>query len=163
MALAGRAPQGGALSAATNKDLRRRLGAVAGTKLNLSAVNVFGTPMVSAVHTRRVSLSSLDSRLKGVMAVAHEPVLIGNSGGAAAVMGAMPQAEDTQAEVTAFVETLLAHDRIDFGATRKKAKRGMGLVAAAGSPKHTTHVVRMVGGKKVLERTSFQCGMCSHR
>jgi hypothetical protein len=148
MALAGSAPAAGALSAATQKDVRQRLGAKPGARLRISAVDVFGTPMVSAVHMREVSLSSVDKRLTGVVAAAQETVTVGASGEGAAVMGMMPHAADTEVEVTSFVESLLAHDRIDFG--RKGA-----------APRHATHVVRRVRGKRVLERARFQCGGCT--
>jgi len=81
-------------------------------------------------------------------------------------MGSMPHPENTEAEVLAYVKTLVAHDRIDFGDKKKKktaAKRGM-VAGAAAAEDHTTHVIRRVGGKKVLERVRFLCGVgCSHR
>jgi hypothetical protein len=161
MALAGQAPKGAALSTATQKDLRDRLGVRAGAKLSLEAKNVFGTRMVAATHAREVPLASVSTKLKGVVAVAHEPVMVGASGRKAAVIGAMPHAADTEAEVLAFVETLLAHDRIDFG-TEKAATKKRGLMAAE-RPKHTTHIIKRVRGKKVLERVRFLCGQtCSH-
>jgi hypothetical protein len=55
MALAGAAPtKGGSLGAATRKDLLKRLGITGGGKLSLSGANVFGTHLVTAVHTTEV-------------------------------------------------------------------------------------------------------------
>ena len=79
-------------------------------------------------------------------------------------MGSMPHPENTEAEVLAYVRTLVEHDRIDYGGKKKKApKRGM-VAGAAATEDHTTHVIRRVGGRKVLERVRFLCGVrCSHR
>ena len=152
MALAGNAPQGAALGAATRKDLLRRMGNARGARLSLAAANVFGTPVVQAVQSRSVSLTGLAPQLNGVVAMAHEPVMVGASGARAAVMGGMPNSADTDSEVHAFVASLVEHRRIAF----PKATRG----AAAAMPshvQHTTHVVRNVGGKKVLQRVRFAC------
>ncbi len=79
-------------------------------------------------------------------------------------MGSMPHPENTEAEVLAYVKTLVAHDRIDYGGKKKTASK-RGMVAGGGAtPDHTTHVIRRVGGKKVLQRVRFLCGAgCSHR
>jgi hypothetical protein len=151
MALAGSAPKGAMLSAATRKDLLRRLGGERGSKLSVTRANVFGTEVVHAEHQREVPLAGLDKSLRGVVALAHEPVTIGASGAGAAVMGAMPQAADTEHEVASFVKSLLQHDRIDFGKARKSAA---GLAKAKAG---ATHVVATVGGKKVLRRVRFHC------
>jgi hypothetical protein len=116
---------------------------------------VFGTRAVRVVQSRNVPLGSVDSRLKGVVAVAHEPVLVGGSGGRASVLGVMPQAQDTELEVQSFVASLLAHDRIELGKPKKRA------FAAATGDGHTTHAIRTVGGKKVLKRIRFRCGCCA--
>ena len=153
-ALAGAAPSGATLSATTRKDLLQRMGNAPGAKLALSAVNMFGTPVVQAVQTRSVALGALDPRLKGVVALAREPVMVGASGARAAVMGAVPHASDTDSEVLTFVESLLAHRRIDLRSKPKKSA----LVAGTGTHwDHTTHVINSVGGKKVLQRTRFLC------
>ena len=157
MSLAGAAPKGAVLSAATRRDLLDRLKSPKGAKLSLTAESVFGTPMVSAMHTRSVSLSSVSDSLKGVVATAYEPVMIGGSGTRAAVMGHMPNSEDTDSEVQAFAGTLLAHDRIDFGG-KPKAK---GIVNLSGKLEPAkTHAIKSVGGKKTLVRVRFVCRGC---
>jgi hypothetical protein len=155
MALAGSAPKGAALGAATRRDLVRRLGGRRGAKLSVAPANIFGTRVVSVTHTRDVALGDLDKRLKGVVAIAHEPVMVGGSGGQASIMGAMPHAADTETEVRSFVESLLVHGRIDLG----KAKKG--AVASVKPAGETTHAIRSVGGKKVLRRIRFRCACCS--
>lgn len=159
MALAGGAPKRASLTAATRRDLMERLGAGRRPKLSVRATNVFGTPAVEAVHAREVPLGDIDKRLRGVVAIAHEPVLIGSSGGRASVMGAMPHGIDTEAEVRSFVNSLLAHGRIELGKPGKP-KRAKGIVAGAGRIGGTTHRIKTVGGKKVLQRFRFLCGCC---
>jgi len=151
MALAGSAPRGAALGPATRRDLSRRLGGGRGARLSMASSDVFGTRVVQAVQTRDVSLGSLDPSLRGVVAIAHEPVMIGGSGGRAAVMGMMPNVEDTDSEVRSFVKSLLEHDRIDLGKKKKKS-----LVASEARAR-PTHAIKKVGNKKVLERIRFQC------
>jgi hypothetical protein len=151
MALSGAAPKGAVLGPATRKDLLQRLGGVRGAKLSLTAGEVFGTRVVTALHTRDIGLGALDKRLRGVVAAAHEPVMIGASGKRAAVMGAMPHAVDSDNEVQAFVKSLLAHERIDFG---PPAKRALGAANGAGA---ATHVIKSIRGKKVLQRIRFEC------
>jgi hypothetical protein len=153
MALAGTAPKGAKLGTAAREDLRRRLGSVRGAKLSLSATDFFGVKAVNAVQTRGVQLGSVDPRLKGVVAMAHEPVIVGASGSRAAVMGAVPNVAETESEVKAFVGSLVAHRRIGYGRKAKKA-----AVAKRDFPEHVTHVVKSVGGRKVLQRVRFLCG-----
>ena len=151
MALAGNAPEGATLGAATRKDLLVRMGNMRGAKLSLSAANVFGTPVVNAVQSRNVSLTGLAPQLNGVVATAQEPVMVGRSGTRAAVVGAMPNSADTDSEVKAFVASLVEHRRIAFP---KSARSG---AVAPAHPQHTTHVIKTVGGKKVLQRVRFAC------
>jgi len=163
IALAGPAPKKAALAPATRKDLVQRFAASRGAKMSVAAVNVFGTPMVEVTNEREVPLGGLDSRLKGVVGIAQEPVMVGASGGRAAVMGVMPHAPDTDSEVQEFVKTLLAHDRIDWGGTKKRSSRKRGIVAApSGRDTQATHTIESVGGKKVLSRVRFLChgGCC---
>jgi hypothetical protein len=155
MALAGNAPKGASLGIATRKDLARRMGGPRSARLTATAANVFGTRVVQAVQTRDIPLEGLDRRLKGVVAVAHEPVLIGGSGGRASVFGAMPHRVDTEVEVESFVKSLLSHDRIDLGKGKKKA-----MVASDDREAHATHAIKSVAGKKVLQRIRFRCGCC---
>ena len=118
----------------------------------MSSANLFGTEVVHAVQTRSVDLGKLHSELKGVVALAQEPVMVGDSGGRAAVLGARPHMDDTDVEVRAFVESLLAHGRIKLGKPTKRA-----AAVSSSNWDHATHVIRAVGGKKVLQRARFQC------
>src|SRR5262249_57257510 len=81
--------------------------------------------------------------------MAYEPVNVGDSGGRAAVAGAMLQPDDTVKEVIEFVKALLKHDRIDLDKKKKGAvasPRG----ATDGKRSTATHAIESVGGKKVL-------------
>ncbi len=156
MGLAGPAPKKATLAAATRKDLALRLASPRGAKMKTTAVDVFGTPMVEVTHQREISLGAVDKRLKGVVGLAQEPVMVGESGGRAAVMGIMPHALDTDSEVHEFVKTLLEHDRIDWGG-KKRAPRKRGLMAGLSNNTHTTHAIQSAGGKKVLVRVRYLC------
>jgi hypothetical protein len=97
-----------------------------------------------------------------VVAYAAEPVLLGRSETRAAVLGALPEQTRTEDEVGAFVETLLKNGRIELG-TKPRAATKRSLSAAMPEPKSNnvpTHVIRTVGGKKVLTRVRFMCGCC---
>jgi hypothetical protein len=155
MALPGAAPVGAALAPAVRRDLLQRLGSARGARLAVSAASQFGEPMVNVVHAREIPLGSLDKRLAGVVAIGHEPVMVGASGGRAAVMGALPNAADTRSEVQAFVQSLLAHDDIDLRPPKSRAAAAP--TDTAGAP---SHVVRSMGGKKVLQRVRFCCRCC---
>lgn len=160
MALAGKAPKGATLTAATRQDLARRLGGVRGAKLNIASSNLFGTRVVSAVRTRDVPLGNVDKRLKGVVAAATEPVMVGSSGGVAAVLGALPNTEDTESEVQSFVKSLLDHGRIAFQKPKTSAVALTSLAAKKKQVEYATHVITTERGKKVLKRIRFRCTPC---
>jgi hypothetical protein len=157
MVLDGAAPRGKTLSSATHKDLKARLGSGKGAKMSLTALDLFGKKVVHVLNTREVPLGSVDKDLQGVVGVVYEPVNVGASGGRAAVLGAMPQPDDTDKEVIEFVKSLLEHDRIDLDKKKKSA-----VASAAGTTdgkrSATTHAIKTVGGKKVLRRVRFLCG-----
>jgi hypothetical protein len=142
------------VSAATTKDIRERIRAEPRSKLNVSHRHMFGTDVAEAIHKREVPLDAVDRRLKGVVAYGTEPILIGNSGPRPAVLGMLPEPNRTADEVTAYVETLLKHGRIQMN-----GRRPMGAVASRRTPFIPTHVIRKKGGKKVLERVRFVCGL----
>jgi hypothetical protein len=155
-ALAGPAPTGARpqLDPATRRDLLARLGSPPRASLTVAPTTVFGEQMLQVTHQRAVDLGPVDRRLRGVTAIAPEPVLLGASGPRAAVIGHLPEPIATQTEVHAFVRSLLAHDRIAFtlgdGAHSRRQANGK----PRGLP---THAIRVVRGKKTLERIGFSC------
>jgi hypothetical protein len=139
------------LAAATAKDVRERIRAASGSKLTTGLRQMFGEKVAEVVHHREVDLGQVDRRLKGVVALAAETVLVGGSGGRAALLGMLPEPNQTEDEVGAFVECLLRFGLIKFA-------RQAGAVARSESPQPPTHVIRTRGKKKVLERVRFLCG-----
>ena len=153
--LAGPSPTAGprgalrSLSVETRRDLMGRLGAGAHARMVVRRRDIGGASVVQAVHHREVSLGGVSRRLKGVVALAPEGVLVGGSGRRAAVLGALPEASATTDEVESYVDSLVTHDRIDYG------EKG---VANRSRMTWHSHVIRWVGGRRVLTRTRFACG-----
>lgn len=116
-----------------------------------------GRPVIRATHMRDVPLGSIDSKLKGVVAIVPEAVLVGSGSRTAAILGELPESTASTDEVTTFVQTLLASNRIasDREAVRKGVKS-----ATAGDDRARllTHAIRESGGKKTLKRVRFACG-----
>ena len=110
-----------------------------------------GRRIVKAVHEREIALGDLHSKLKGVVALAPESILVGSSGGFAAALGALPDPTATTDEVLSYVDTLVKHDRIAFDA---RLVRRMRTAKAAG---YITHKIKAVKGKKMLTRIRFAC------
>ncbi len=160
-ALAGKGPPRGRgsrppLPPAAVADLRHRLGADRSARIVVRRGEIAGEPVVRATHLREVPLGELDNRLKGVVAVAPEPVLVGSVRKRAAILGELPEPTASSQEVTTFVQTLLESNRIAF--VRDAVRRGIGSAVAADERKRLpTHAVRTVGAKKVLERVRFAC------
>lgn len=169
-----RGEAGAALAAATWRDLRERLGAPGKARVVLRRRAIGGEEVVQAVHQREVALGELTPRLAGVVARAPESVLVGGSGGRAAVLGGLPEATTTVDEVMAYVESLVLHDRIDYSGAVRGARKGHARVrrkgagsgrggAGGGSPETGefswhTHEVRVMAGQPVLRRVRFACG-----
>jgi hypothetical protein len=163
-ALAGAAPNlvahttGALLSAATRKDLKQRIGAHPTARLLVSAREIAGENVAEAIHQREVSLSGLSDRLRGVIAIAAEPILVGDSGGRAAILSVLPEVNGTTDEVYAFVQSLLKNDQIGFEKDSAKPTAHSLIADSPDTSKELpTHVVRSKGGKKVLERVRFAC------
>ena len=146
-ALAGAAPEIKAaavsLGAAAKKDLRARIGA-AGGKMAMSALRIGGEAVAEIVHQRLVPLDRLDKKLKGVVARPPEAVLVGASGGRAAILGALPEPAATADKVETFVRSLLNQGAIDVGGSveERPAAAGSGDREAAGRPRHFTRSKR---------------------
>ena len=161
-ALAGKAPtmRPGArqpLPSAGLADLRRRMGASPKERLFVRPGVIGGQPVVRATHVREVPLGQIDNKLKGVVAMVPEPVLVGAISRTSAILGELPDPTASSNEVAAFVQTLLESNRIAF--STETARYGIKSATASDSRKRLpTHRVRETGGKKVLERVRFACG-----
>jgi hypothetical protein len=154
------------IAAATLSDLRERMRTPKNARFTVRPLGMLGAGIAEAVHRREVQLGQFHKQLRGVVAYAAEPVLVGASGHRAALLGALPEPNRTEDEVAAFVETLVKHHRIAFGGKPAKAaargrRRGAAAApASTGVPTPYTHVIKSVGGKKVLTRVRFLCGCC---
>jgi len=164
--LAGRAPTvhgGASLGKAARRDLAARLGVSPQAKVHVASVDVGGQRFASVVHSKRVALDDVDPRLRGVVMETAVPVIVGASGGRAAVMGAMPEPTSTEREVQAFVRSLIGHGQVEMpGGTPSPAAAARGPAAATRSRRGraTPEVVRethRVVGKRLV-RVRFACG-----
>jgi hypothetical protein len=149
--LAGPSPQvnarGASLPAATARDLRSRLG-ISAASMTVHAMDLPGGRVAEARYHREVDLGHVHKSLKGCVAIVPQSVMVGESGGRAAVLGLMPETRAIDDETSSFVESLLKHNRIAFGGKPQTHRTGL-----------ETHVIRARrGGKKILARAGFMCG-----
>jgi hypothetical protein len=151
------------LTTSTREDLKRLLNAPPQARLAVSTRSIGDEQIAEVTHYREVSLGTLSNDLKGVVALAAEPVLVGSSGKRAAVVSNIPNEGTTTDEVHTFVSSLLESDMIDFdGSSRSAAptrgRRAAGpATGAATKPRRPlpTHTIRMRSNQKVLERIRF--------
>lgn len=154
-ALGGKVTRRVALSRAAVQDLRARLGAAPAERMLVEPREIGGQRVVCATHLRHVPLGGLDRRLRGVVAVAPRPVLVRSVDRTVALLGGVPESTTSEDEVKAFVETLLASDRIAFDrSTRAGIKSTVRKDVRLRLP---THAVHEVGTVKMLRRVRFAC------
>ena len=151
-ALSGTAPRFKAdvasLSAAIKRDILERIGGVG--KIAMSVLRLGGEQVAQLIHARPISCDDFDKRLKGVFAIAHESILVGDSGGRAAILDGLPDPSSTQTEVETYVRSLIKKGAIDFGDRSKGAVSGSGFPSAS-------HRIKTVGGKRMLVRFRYAC------
>jgi hypothetical protein len=153
----GRGSGRGVLSPAALADLRRRIGAAPGASITVRPTVIAGQRVAHAAHLREIPLAKLDRRLKGVVTLVPEPVLLGSADRTVAILGALPEAAATADEVNAFVASLLAADRIAFAP--EDVKGGIGSAVKRDRRKRLpTHAVHALRGRRVLRRVRFSCG-----
>jgi hypothetical protein len=143
----------GKLSAAVMKDLTKRL--AIGTDVSYSVRRSGLEERVANVGFRvPVALDGIDARLAGVLAMADVEVLVGGSGGRAAVLGAAPQASISAESVRHFVSSLVANGQIAFPSKQAAAA----TASATSTSRRSTHEIVDVSGVRSLQRVSFMCG-----
>ena len=134
---------------------RHRIEAPAGSKLSFQELTLGDQEVVEATHHREVRLDQDGKELKGVVAYAPEPVLVGGVLKSAAVFNMLPDPSTTEDEVHAFVGTLLSNENISFDSKRPVAKAAA-ITGPNKSPlKYTTHIIKLIRGKKVLTRVRY--------
>jgi len=146
------------LATATQRDLLTRIRGAAKGTLSAVRLKVGGKTVVKAVHQRPVRLDALAKRLKKVVVMASESVLVGRSGTRAAVLGQLPEERATQEEATIFVRTLLKHQSITLGKPKAKRVKKRRARPKAKPSMPATHKVQKQGKTRVLVRTQFTCG-----
>ena len=144
---------------ATISDLRHRFGTGARAAATTNLVEFGGQAMANVAIRDEVPLDKVDKRLRGVVASVESVALVGQSGGAAALMAA-PRAGAANDEVLDFVSSLVAHDQIAFDRAptpgRKRAAKAV-AAPADGSAGVATHAVKRRGRKQELQRVRFAC------
>jgi hypothetical protein len=147
---------------AVASELRQRLSAEPGTRIDHSQITLGAERADKFVQRREVDLTGLGELVKGVVATAPEPIVVGGlQRGYAAARSSMPEPHTTEEEVRFFVKTLLAHGSIAPGSRERPSRRRMATAAVAPAElqlETPTHVVRTAQGKKVLRRVRFACG-----
>lgn len=138
-----------------------------------------GDDTAQVTTQRTVDLTGVSDRLANVKCYTPYSTLVGTSGGAPAVLGAIDPAAMISSEVRAYVATLVRRGQVDFtrpgaakravgkaakkqakgkakkGKAAKRAKRGAGYLSQDNRP---THVLRQRGADVVIERVNFSCG-----
>ncbi len=149
-ALAGASVAVGKIAAAVKKDLLGRLRSSTTAKITATAEKIAGKKVTEVIHDRLVELGSVHAKLKGVVALAQESILMGSVNKRAVVLGEMPEAESTVADVEHFVKSLVDQGAILFD--KPKAS-----LVAQQLPSAVTHVVQTVKGQKTLVRIRYSC------
>ena len=146
----------------TRRELRERVGA-GDRNMYLSPLNIGGERVAEMRHSQDVPLDALDDRLKGVIAKTQVSTLVGQSGGHAAILGGLPEANATADEVETFVRSLLKLGAIEMplangGPLVTRARSAVAGVTRAIPPVHgSTHVIRTIRGQKTLVRVRYVC------
>ncbi|HEX8512460.1 MAG TPA: M36 family metallopeptidase [Allosphingosinicella sp.] len=162
---------GARVAPAVRQRLREMLRVDPAAKLQLRELDIGAGAVVEVASSLEVDLSGLSESLRNVVANVPRPVLVGDTRGAAAVLGAVQPSMLYSIEVRDFVATLVDHGVIAFagdepgGAKKTRgvatgARKGAGLVAGPGAK---THRVSGGRGQPTLERISFACGCACRR
>jgi hypothetical protein len=133
-----------------------------GSRFQVRMLDFADGPVAEVASDLRVDLTGLSERLANVVTHVPRPVLVGEAGGTQALLGVVPSAMLYSSEVRDFVETLVAHQAIEFEPQaadppkrRKRARAGAGLVQKQDAK---THAVVDEEGTPTLKRISFACG-----
>ncbi len=145
--------------------VKRRLAEILGaetTKLAISQVTLVGKQFQEALYQRAVPLSGIHEKLKGVVAMATQAALVGQSHEAMTIMGHVSNADVTISDVQSYVESLVKFGRISFtNASSNRSRGGRRSASSKASrnilPPDVTHEISEVRGQKILRRIRFSC------
>lgn len=160
-------------------DLRGRLGAQAGSPLQMRTVNLGGVDLAEATYARTIQLGQLQPAFGQVATDVPEAVLVGAFGygtknATLATMSPVPDTKSTEDEVSDFVAGLIRRHQIEF-VTKKAAKSAQALkvskhATSLGVPdalraelprSGVTHrVLERTDGTRLLQRVRFACQCC---
>ncbi len=147
------------MGGAAKRQLLKVIGAPSG-KLVLSSVEIAGNAFQKAVHQRAVPLGHIHKKLKGVVAMAAQTALVGQTHNSLAIMGHVSNADVTIRDVESYVESLIKNGRINFESSAsespKSAVAGTAKTRSRLSP-NVTHEVCEIRGEKMLSRIRFAC------
>ena len=180
------AAKGATLSAQAKRLLYSVLEVAPTEKLARSDFTVAGPETAQMTAYRTVDLTGLSERLANVKSYNPYSALVGSSGGAPAILGAVDPAAVVSNEVRSYVATLIRRRQVDLtppgkataaarGGSAKKKPGGSvkkKMAARAGRKRRkkrsgagylseegrATHVLRRSGQEVILERIGFACG-----
>lgn len=159
VALAGAGPAISAkragLSPTARRDLVERLRSGRGARMSVQPLDIGDERVAHASVTRDVPVGSVSASLRGVVVPVTNSVLVGASGGRAAVLGSVPNLDTTTDEVLSFVESLVKNKRIDMKPEKLPKRHRVEPM------RPFTHEIVRTGGRKELRRRAFACGCCS--
>ena len=121
--------------------------------MSVNSLDIGDERVAHATVTRDVQLGSVSSALKGCVVQVTNSVLVGASGGRAAVLGSVPNVDTTTDEVLSYVDSLVKNKRIETRPPKNPPKRHR---VEAMTP--FTHQIIRVGGRRELRRKAFACG-----
>jgi hypothetical protein len=146
------------ISSGARREIARRIGAGRGARTQVEVLDIGGERVANMTVTRDVPLGSVHPQLKGCVVQVKDSVLVGASGGRAAVLGAVPNVDATTDEVLSYVDSLMKNKRI---LTKRPAKVVKRHRLEPMTP-HTHEIVR-IGGRRELRRRAFACTCCGER
>ena len=147
--------------------LKQILNLAPDTVLHTRSLDLGDEPVTEISTEVEVDLTGLSERLTNVKSSVPRPILVGDTDGTEAVLGAIQPAVLLSSAVREFVETLVTRRSIAFDPDDRpqKGKRRKAAAAAAGylaRDNAKTFEIVEEGGEAHLRRIAFSCG-CSSR
>jgi hypothetical protein len=149
------------LTAPMKKQLKSLLAAPTNARFVEREIELGGQAVLEATTELNIDLSSVSSKLAGVVAKSPQPAIVGHEAGAVSLLGAIDTSGAVAAEVQQYVKSLIKRGQIAFPGAPSGGggggARGAGYLSSRSFPSH--EVVKR-GSQLVLERRAFVCGCC---